>query len=105
MFGDFEKARKSANEKAEQARLMNDPGVTPEVGKVYTISPDFVCGDRSYTDGFLEVLAKTENSTLVKIYGGVTFKPSDPRLLTTDDRYWYDATEAYKAYLEHRNSE
>jgi len=95
MSDDFGKIREQARKDGEQSRLMSDPGVTPEVGGIYTVSPDFVCGDRSYTTNFIEVLAVTGTAALVKIHDHWNDKP---KLMPISERFWYDAKQAFETY-------
>ncbi|HMA77768.1 MAG TPA: hypothetical protein VKP88_01345, partial [Candidatus Paceibacterota bacterium] len=69
-----------------EARMMADEGVTPKVGGVYTVSPDFQCGDRSWVDCFWRALSFSGPNVLVEIVGR---HEKLMRLFRTDDRAWY----------------
>ena len=70
-------------------------GVTPEIGGVYTVSPCFVPGDRSWIGDLWEVVGKSGPNVLVKIH----VPPGAPivRMFREDERAWYPADEAFRA--------
>lgn len=79
-----------------EARMNADDGVTPEVGKVYTVSPCFKFGDRSWTDDFWLIEAFSGPNVLVTIHE--TYGKKFPRLVRADERAWFPADEAFAAF-------
>lgn len=99
-FSDFEKIRADAKSRGLAARMTSDDGVTPEVGRVYTVSPDFNCGDRSWIDCFWEVIGRSGPNVVVKVHEN--YRGPMTRLFREDDRAWYPADEAFAAYQSER---
>ena len=91
----FDKIQANAKKRGNEARMMADEGVTPKVGGFYTVSPDFKCGDRSWTDCFWRVLSFSGPNVLVEIVGR---HEKLMRLFRTDDRAWYPADETFKTF-------
>ena len=96
MFEYLKQAREEGRRDGAAARMMADDGVPPEVGGVYTVSPDFICGDRSYCRAIYRVGALNEGHALVSAVHGDCFK-KEPFLLTIADRAWYPAEEMLNA--------
>lgn len=98
MFGndwpDFEKIQKDNKRRGDEARMLADDGVTPEVGGVYSVSPSFQNGDRSWVDEFWQVIGQSGPNVLVKIHD---FRDV-VKLFRIDDRAWYPADEAFAAF-------
>lgn len=75
-----------------EARLLADDGVTPEVGRTYTVSPDFVHGDRSWIERLWRVKAISGPNVQVEIVGAGWDKGTDlDRIVRADERAWYPA--------------
>ena len=95
-FSEIEEMRRESMRHGEAARLTNDQGVHPEIGSCYTISPDFVCGDRSYTDSVWRVIAANHGHVKVRHAGGA--KPyRETLILTISERHWYPADDFAEA--------
>lgn len=94
---DFNGIRERARAAGREARAKAEEGVKPEAGHVYTVSPSFDCGDRSWIDCFWEIVAETGPHVLVKIHSPYHTQ-SDPlvRLFLKDDRAWYLADEVFR---------
>lgn len=93
---EFEKIRAENRKHGDQARLMADDGESPEPGKVYTVSPCFRAGDRSWTDAFWEAISQSGPNMLVKIHE----RHREPfmMLFRVDERAWYPADEAFQLW-------
>ena len=95
-FPDFDKIRAQVRKDGEAARMAADDGVSPEVGGTYTVSPDFITGDRSWTDCFWHIIARSGPNLLVQIHDSFTAPPA--RLFREDERAWYPAGDAFAAF-------
>ena len=94
-MGDFDDAfsdlmkdwpsRDEMKRKGMESRLMSDDGVTPEAGKTYTVSPDFVFGDRSWIDCLWKVVAVSGPNVIVDIEE----RNVKRRVFRIDERAWY----------------
>lgn len=69
----------------QEARMMADDGVVPEAGKTYTVSPDFVFGDRSWIDKLWKVVAVSGPNVIVDIIG----TDVKQKVFRIDERAWY----------------
>jgi len=101
MFLDFEKIQANAKKWGDESRMMADEGVTPEVGGIYTVSPDFKCGDHSWVDCFWRVLGFSGPNVLVEIVGR---HERITHLFRTNERAWYPADEAFEAFKAAREN-
>lgn len=95
-FPDFEKIQKEAKKRGDEARYLSDDGVTPAEGGIYTVSPSFLNGDRSWVDDFWEVLGFSGPNALVKIH--VRHGEPEVRLCRTDERAWFPADDLFKEW-------
>jgi len=101
IFPDFDKIQANAKRRGDESRMMAEEGVMPEVGEVYTVSPDFKCGDRSWTDCFWRVLSFSGPNVLVEIIGR---HEQLTRLFRTDERSWYPADDAFATFQAAREN-
>ena len=92
-FTDLAASRQDMKARGTEARMNADDGVTPEIGKVYTVSPCFAHGDRSWIDDFWEVIEASGPNLLVKIHEGHGRKHVS--LFRADERAWYPADAAF----------
>lgn len=85
--------REEMKANGEQARMMSDEGDKVLAGHVYTVSPSFTNGDRSWIECFWEVLAVSGPNAFVRIHE----RHSDPseRFWQIQDRSWYLADDAW----------
>jgi hypothetical protein len=84
--------REEMHRMGQAARLGADDGVTPEVGRYYTVSPDFVHGDRSWIERVWRVIALSGPNVQVEIIGAGWDKGTDlKRIVRVDERAWYPA--------------
>lgn len=97
IFGDFDKTQTEMKQRGDAARMSADDGVKPESGKVYSVSPSFLTGDRSWVDCFWHVLELSGPNAFVRIEGRFD---DVVRFEAIDDRAWYDATSAYQIAKE-----
>lgn len=91
IFG-FDDARAESRERARNAEQNNPKGVQPVPGGIYTVSPDFVCGDRSYTQHILSVIDVNDSVAVCEILEGHTYGDKTSYILPINERYWYDAS-------------
>ena len=85
--------RKQAKADGDAARMMAEDGERPEVGGLYTLSPDFVCGDRSYTHTVWEVVAINNAHARVRFAGGERPYRREELIISINERSWYPAND------------
>lgn len=91
--------REELKANGNQARMMADEGDAVEVGHVYTVSPSFTNGDRSWTECFWEVLTISGPNAFVRIHERHD-RPNE-RFWQIQDRAWYLADDAWEISQRH----
>lgn len=83
-------SREEMRRLGQEARMLADDGVRPEAGHSYTVSPDFVHGDRSWIDRIWRVKAISGPNVQVEIVGAGWEAGSNlVRVFRADERAWY----------------
>jgi len=74
----------------QAARMSADDGVSPAAGHSYTVSPDFIHGDRSWIDKIWRVKSVSGPNAQIEIVGGGCGRDENlTRIVRMDERAWY----------------
>lgn len=101
-FNDFIASLPSRDEmrqSGQAARMSADDGVTPEAGGVYTVSPCFKFGDRSWTEDLWRVVDVSGPNVVVQI-----LRAKVVRVFRADERAWYPVSDATLALFLRRDT-
>lgn len=97
-FPDFEKIQRDNKRRGDEARMSADDSAKPEIGRYYTVSPDFRFGDRSWTDDIWKPVAFSGPNVMVEIRCPSRWeKVEHLGLFVADERAWYPADDLVAA--------